>query len=125
MTLDFLPNGSPDCPILRLSRFTPDEASRLASAVSFLAAGEVSHVAVHDLPGVTSIDHCRLTFHLRSWDQGLIQSGPNAFDCGLTSGAWEDVAGRIEPFEAGSTGYQWLLDVPGDIPLLLSAEGPW
>ena len=39
MRLEYLPDGSPLCPLIRLFDFTPAEAGQLAAAVSDLAAG--------------------------------------------------------------------------------------
>jgi hypothetical protein len=51
--------------------------------------------------------------------------GTSAFVCGLTESSWDNVAGLIEPFTCDAVGYQWLAGSPGELPLLLSANGEW
>jgi hypothetical protein len=40
-----------------------------------------------------------------------------------TADSWANVAGLIEPFVAGSTGFQWFAG--GDAAWLLSRDGLW
>src|SRR5438046_1049448 len=106
MKLEFLPEGSPDCPLLRLFEFTTDEAECLFRAVTELASGACDRVAVHDLPSVEPVGACRLTLLVRSWDQAVIAKGaPVDFECGFTRGTWDNVAGLIEPFATGAAGF--------------------
>jgi hypothetical protein len=123
--LEYLPDGSPDCPLVRLYDFTPAEAAALGAAISDLAAGRTARVAVHELPGVVAVGGCQLVLRARSWEQAVIGVGPAAFECGFTAATWDNVAGLVEPFAAGSHGYQWLAGVPGEVSLLLSVSGQW
>ena len=125
MRLEYVPDGSPDCPLIRLYDFIPAEAARLGAAVAELAAERAARVAVHQLFGVAAVGGCELVFRTRGWDQAVIRVGPAAFECGFTPGTWDNVAGLIEPFAAGSGGYQWLAGVPSEAALLLSASGQW
>src|SRR5262249_3648845 len=113
MKLEFLPDGSDDCPLLRLYAFTKEEARRLRDTVVELASGASEGVEVHGLRWVEPIDDCRLTFVVRSWDQGIVSRGGSVdFECGLTASTWDNVAGLIEPFEERGRGYQWLAGTP-------------
>lgn len=112
MRLEYLPDGSPDCPLIRLFDFASAEAASLGAVVAGLATGQVERVAVHHLPGVTSVGGCELVFRLRGWDQAIVRVGSTA-------------SGLIEPFAVGARGYQWLAGVPGEASLLLSASGYW
>jgi hypothetical protein len=122
--LEYLPDGSPDCPLIRLYDFRPDEAERLAAAVAEMAAGRADRVAVHGLPGITPVGGCELVLSAGRRDVGVVGVGPAAFECRLTADTWDNVAGLIEPFAAGSGGYQWLAEA-GDAALLLSPSGQW
>jgi hypothetical protein len=125
MKLEFLPDGSPDCPLLRLYAFTTSEARRLGEAIAELASGASDCVEIHHLPWVKSIGDCRLTLVVRPWDQGIVgKGGPEEFECGLTAVTWDNVAGLIAPFADGGRGYQWLAGTPGT-SLLLSVDGQW
>jgi hypothetical protein len=125
MRLEYLPDGSPDCPLIRLFDFSEHEAARLGAAVADLAAGRAECVTVHELPGVLAVGGCELVLRVWRWDQAVLRVGPMAFVCGFTADTWDNVAGLIEPFAAGSGGFQWLADVPGEASLLLTASGQW
>jgi hypothetical protein len=125
MKLDYLASGSPDCPIVRLYEFTDEEAGEFHAILAALAAGAVERVDVHELPFVQPIDGCQLVLLRRSWDQSIVRGTAAHFECGLTTGAWDNVMGLVEPFAAGARGYQWLSGAPGDTALLLSRSGDW
>jgi hypothetical protein len=126
MKLEYLATGSPDCPLLRLYDFTPEEAGQLHATLVALAADEVKRVEVHDLPFIEPLAECRLTLRRHKWDQGIIKMGPtNEFECGLTAGAWDNVAGLVEPFAEHARGWQWLVCTPSETSLLISALGDW
>lgn len=123
--LDYLPDGSPDCSLVRLYDFTSAEVAALGAAVADLAAGRSERVAVHEMPGVVAVGGCELVLRARGWDLAVIRVGSVAFECGFTPGTWDNVAGLIESFAADSGGYQWLAGVPGEASLLLSVSGQW
>ncbi len=125
MRLEYLPDGSPDRPVIRLFDFTPMEADQLAQATSDLPAEQVRQVALHEPPYVAAVGGCQLTLCLRTWDQAVYKTGPTAFECGFAAGTWDNVSGLIEPFASGSVGFQWLAGVPGEAALLLSVSGGW
>jgi hypothetical protein len=126
MKLDYLIDGSPDCPLIRLYDFTPSEARQFLTAVTGLASGAEKRVEVHRLPFVEAIKGCRLVLILRQWDQAIIRGGvPTEFECGFTAGTWDNIAGLIEPFAESAGGFQWLAGGPGEASLLLSESGQW
>ena len=123
--LEYLPEGSPDCPLIRLFDFTPAEVAALGMAVAELAAHRTNWVAVHRLPGIISVGRCELTLLRRDREQAVVRVGPTAFECRFTTDTWEQVAEQISPFAEGAEGYQWLAGAPGEVSLLLSATGLW
>ncbi len=126
MKLEIVSAGSPDCPLLRLYDFTAAEANQLHEAVAALASGASEWIELDRLPFVEPLGGCRLTLARRSWDQAVKRKGGSAdFECGFTPGTWGQMADLIEPFAAGTTGFQWLAGSPGEAPLLLSACGGW
>jgi hypothetical protein len=126
MKLEFLPDGSLDCPLIRLFQFTSVEASRLHIAVARLATGTGGRVEVHTIDGVESIDNCQLTLTAGAKDQGVVRrSSALNFECGFTPATWHNVAGLIEPFVHGASGYQWLANWPSAAALLISLDGRW
>jgi hypothetical protein len=120
-----MPEGSPDCPLIRLFDFTTAEAASLGAAVAGLAAGVSERLAVHELRGVEPVGGCELVFRVLGWDQAVVRVGPVTFECGFTAGTWNEIAWLIEPFTADAGGYQWLAGVPGEASLLLSVSGQW
>jgi hypothetical protein len=125
MKLDYLSAASPENSIVRLYDFTTDEASQLATAIQNLASERERQLCVHALPCVTAVDGCRLTLIRKGWDQAILKTGNLEFECGLTAGTWDNVAGRIEAFVLGESGYQFLAGSPGEAMLLLSVSGDW
>jgi hypothetical protein len=124
--VELLADGSSDCPLIRLFEFTPTEAARLQAAVAGLATGMSERVEVHEIDGVESIENCRLALVARDWNQGVVRMDLGAyFECGFTVATWDNVAGLIEPFAHGASGYQWLADSPGEARLLISIDGRW
>jgi hypothetical protein len=128
MKLEYLADGSPDCPLIRLFDFNLAEAQQLLAALTPLASGAGERVELHGLPFVEPVNGCRLALVRRSWDQAIIRgNGPCEFECGFTADTWDNVAGLVEPFAQGAGGFQWLAGVPGEPALLLSASssGEW
>jgi hypothetical protein len=124
--LEYLPDGSPDCPLIRLYEFTTTEVQTLLTAVQALAEGSAEKIAVHELPGVEPVDGCRLTLRVNKWDQAVLRiANPAEFECAFRPITWDNVAGLIEPFVDGHRGFQWLADVPGEAQVLLSYDGKW
>lgn len=125
MQLEFLPEGSDDCPLLCIYQFTQSEADRLCKAFISLSSGEREEIAVHEMPGVEAVVECRLFLRRGSKDRGLLTlTDTAAFECILSSDGWKDVAGLTEPFAEGSKGFQWLTTI-GDVNWLLSTDGKW
>jgi hypothetical protein len=125
--LEFLKSGSNDCPLIRLYGFDVAAASRLMTLFRALADGSLQRIALHDQLGVESIQDCQLDLRSGSHDLGIRQTGPNTFECVLTSEGWTQVADLTGPFcEPGNSGevYQWLNEC-GKVSLLLSPTGRW
>jgi len=126
MKLEYLSDGSPDCPLIRLYDFTLAEAEQLHAAVAELASGSCQQVEIHRLPGIESIGGCRLTFRVSRHDGAIVQmESIAAFECRFTMDTWDNVAGLIEPFAQNGDGFQWLAGVPGEANLILSVSGQW
>ncbi len=127
MKLEYLPDGSIDCPLLRLYEFTETETAELRAKVAELAQGSSISIALHDLNFVTPIGDCELILIVADDDQGILASDSDSlFMCMLSQETWEQIAGLIESFSksGGLSGYQWL-DETSDISLLLSPDGTW
>ena len=125
MKIEYLPDGSDDCPMIRLYDFAQSEIADLFAAVTTLASSERLSVAVDELAGVETISECRLTLRSGVRDIGVVHVDARAsFECGLRPEGWDNVAGLIEPFLNAASGYQWLVML-GDARLLHSVDGQW
>ena len=122
MRLEFLQGAEPEtggAGVIRLGHFSPEEAVLLQALLANLASGAVSEVAVHELPFVEAAGGCRLTLRVLSWDQAVhFKSKPYDFECGFTTGTWDNVAGLVEPFTHRAAGFQWLAG--GEAQLVLT-----
>ncbi len=127
MKLEYLADGSPDCPLLRLCDFDAAQAAGLRDMFASLADGSRDGVALHDLPWVEAVSRCRLVLRAGRRDVGVVPTGEcNGFECVLTRETWDNVEGLTEPLSAApSRGFQWLVPNAGGIRLLLSSDGFW
>jgi hypothetical protein len=126
MKLQFLPDGSPDCPLIRLYDFEAADVVRLKELFDSLAAGSRTDISLHEQKGIEPVGGCQLKLRVGKRDTGIVQKGPFTFECDLTPARWADVASLTEPFgeAAEANTYQWLNE-DGQISLLLSPNGTW
>lgn len=125
MKLEFLPDGSTDCPLIRLFDFTQKEAAWLHGLLVNLSTGLLQSVALHDHPNVEAIGHCELNLRCGQSYRGVMQIEPWVFDCVLTPVGWDNMAGLVAPFcDDATTGFQWLCGKTR-IKLLLTKDGHW
>ena len=123
--LEYLPNGSPDCPLMRLFEFDQSEAQRLRQLVRLLIAGDCQDVALHNEAWVESVGGCSLNLRRGKRNQGIRKSQTLKFGCVLTPDGWSNVEALLEPFcESNTPGFQWLTH-DGRVALLISPNGQW
>ena len=92
MRLEYLLDGSPDCPLIRLYGFDATTATRLLRLVAALAEGSVSRIDLDELDEVTSVNGCQLAFVAGRSDQGVVKiATSNQFECVLTRASWSNV----------------------------------
>ena len=137
MNLDFLEEGSPDCPLIRIYGTDHDDHRRLIRAIAALAAGTVERLPIQELPGFGADPNFELILSIAANDEGVSRHGQSLhFIWALTSAKWHIVEGLARPLaDCESAGaYQWLagpearygLDV-GSASVLLSNthDGHW
>jgi hypothetical protein len=123
--LEYLPNGSPDCPLIRLFEFDQSEAQRLRQLVKSLVAGDRQDVALQDEEWVKPVGECCLNLRRGNRNQGVRQEQALKFECALSPDGWSNVEGLLEPFcESNTSGFQWLTH-DGRVALLISHSGRW
>jgi hypothetical protein len=125
MRLEYLAEGSRDCPLIRLYAFSQADAITLKQLVRSLIAGDRQQVALHDEMWIEPIGGCRLALKRGNRDQEVCQVGSLSFECVLSTDGWSNVEGLLEPFcSSDATGFQWLTH-DGTISLLISQRGHW
>jgi hypothetical protein len=125
MKLEYLHEGSDHCPLIRLFDFTRGEAAQFALVTADLAARRIQRMALHELSFIRSVGRCQLTLCIDARDAGVKRISQTDFECRLTVDGWDEVTDFVGPFVAGSSGYQWLVEHPGDAALLFSQSGQW
>ena len=117
MKIEYISNGSPDCPLVQISETSKDDIQKLLTAWEKLSerAGETIELKNNNL---------QLICKSGKKDIGLKQITNDTFECILGCETWLQVHGLTEPFLKSQTGFQWL-SVEGPIKLLLSPHGGW
>lgn len=72
MKLEYIADGSPYCPLIRLYEFTDIETAGLRTKVAELAQGSSISIALHDLNFVTPIGNCELILIVADDGQGIL-----------------------------------------------------
>ena len=125
MKVEYIPDGSDDCPLVRLYSFSMAEAQKLHDAFTSLASGSLRSAHLADILPIEAIDGCSITFVRSEHDRGVVHNGERAFTVELTPSGWDQTAELAEPFREGRLAYhQWLTDA-GKFRLLLSPTGRW
>ena len=125
MKLEYVPNGSEDCPLIRLFDFDEEECEQLRLLLSQLAAGKLNQAALHEAEFIEPVDSCKITLLLADHDHGIVETAHRTFACRRSDEALLEMVDKAEPLcGPESDGYQWLID-DSDIRLLLSRSGHW
>lgn len=126
MKLEYLADGSDDCPLIRLYDFDRVEAVWLREIFDSLAHGSRQRISLHDEPRIEAIGGCQLELRLGRRGIGIPKSKRMRFECTLSPEGWADVASLMDPFcETEHVNvYQWLNE-QGEVSLLLSPNGKW
>ena len=125
MKLEFLMEGAPECPLIRLYDFTSDEAIQLRQIFQALADGSMKTVKLEERDFIESMHGCLLGLQVGTHDLGIRADGLRSFECVLTKLGWKNVRGLTDSLcEPDARGYQWLTS-HGPARLLLSRDGKW
>ena len=125
MQIEYISSDDEYCPLIRLFDFTTQEIVELRRVVEQLAHGTIAEFDLARLPSAKMVGDVQFAFRLTDRDEGIKETSPMHFELHYTKDGWDDVSCRLEPFERPTSGYQWLLDVPSDVQLLLSHDGTW
>ena len=108
MKLEYLSEGSPDCPLIRLYSFALSEVLHLRQRADELSTGKLREFALHKEPGIEPIHGYELLMKLGKRDKGssksllCILSVFCPIKAGLTSPA--SLGPSVKPAKRGSNG---------------------
>ena len=126
MKLEYVADGSPECPLIRLYDFNPADAQRLREAFRSIADGSQQVLPLHEEWWMEPVEGCQLTLRSGPRDLGVVPRLPMRFDCVLGTQSWRAIIDVMEPFCVSSelSTHEWL-NRHGEISLLLSVNGGW
>jgi hypothetical protein len=124
MKLEYLADGSSECPLIRWYDFNSADAQRLREACRSLAYGSQQVLPLHEEWWIEPVEGCQLTLRTGPRDLGIVQRLPMRFDCVLSAETWRAMADLAASFCESADGAepQWLTR-HGEISLLLSPSG--
>jgi hypothetical protein len=127
MKLEFIADGSLDCPLIRIYDFDSLAACRLQNVFSQLASRKIEFGVLDELLEMETVDNCRVAIQVGKYNRGVLINSQksDSFVWILNPITWDNVAGLIEPFcQSNLDGFQWL-DQTSGISVLLSPSGTW
>jgi len=123
MKIDFIKNGNPDCPILRIYGNREMDYESLINAIKEIINKKKYPVEITALKNFES--QIKLNFVLNDFDRGVLSSDYKNFTCELTENTWRDIVEKLIALKnLNASGYQWLNE-SSDISLLVSTDGKW
>jgi hypothetical protein len=126
MKIEYVENGSDDCPLIRIYGPEPAVCQQLWQVFESLAQGHVEAVSLTELPGMEPVAGCCLIAQVGQRDRGVLRQGGNAFSWLLTPATWDNVAGLIQPFCGSEAGeFHWLDQVPASEARILLSTSPF
>lgn len=125
MKIEFLAEGSPDCPLIRIFQFQPGEVEALRTACRELAEGNRTEFALHEQPWIEAVGGCAFVWKAGTKDIGVsLPRAGDPFVFVFSDEGWREVEDKLLPFAHSSFGFNWLTD-GGDVEVLISNDGYW
>jgi hypothetical protein len=129
MLLEYFEDLSAQPPrVLVMHDFGPDDMEVLCGAIEELSVRERGdEVQLDRLPGFVGVDRCSLMAVVGNADLGVepVSGREREFRCVLSTEAWQQALGLLEPFVAGgANGFQYLAE-SGSVEWIISTDGRW
>jgi len=125
LKLEYLHEGSTDCPLIRLYDYEPSDVVALRESCLALADGRLREVSLDRQAWVNAIGGCCFVFRSARTNRGVRdRKGDEPFVMECADEGWREVVDRLSPFVDGSGGFQWLTN-EGDVNVLISRDGLW
>jgi len=123
--IELIPDGSPDCPLIRLFDYRDNELELLQIACRELANGQRAEFALHEQTWVEPQDGLRFTWKASAQDVGVeLPALGDPFVLEFSDEAWREVDDKISRLMPAQTGFNWLTN-EGEVKVLLSRDGKW
>ena len=127
-SINFIQDGSKDCPILQISGTDLQTSRELFHAIRTLRDSMAGSFIIHEVFGFENCKVPALTFEISHSDIGVqkARSG-DGFTCTLSYDGWTRVEDFLAPFcsrLSSQNGFQWL-DESSEISLLYSPCRAW
>jgi hypothetical protein len=120
MRIEYVADGSPDAPLLRIFDFTASELARLVQTFDTLANQSGASARASESSAAALV-----TLTSGSRDRGVIRKNNDTWEWSLTPESWADVRDRARQVDALThEQFQWLSEI-GQISVLLSLSGRW
>lgn len=132
MKIEFLPDGSPDCPLIRIYGTSCDEFRELFTRMQEIAEGTRDRLDIHAITWFQPIRGTSLTLTIAANES--LHGHASKFEWKLSRDRCSELASLIEPFTGpGASGFQWLCGgrspypSPSNVAVLIScsADGSW
>lgn len=125
MKIEFLPEGSPDCPLIRIFQFQREEVEALRAACRELAEGKRTEFILHEQPWIDAVGECAFIWKAGTKDMGVRLPPPgDPFVLIFSDEGWREVEDKLLPFADSSPEFNWLTD-GGEVEVLISNDGSW
>jgi hypothetical protein len=117
LQIDYIADGAPECPLIRIWDFTRQEACDLKQIFAALASRRKASHTIGKSP-------IQLQLVIGTQNKLIPAETPNAYVWTLSHDEWRTVTELTAPFcESDVHGFQWLKE--DGIAILLSVNGKW
>ena len=127
MKIEYLKEGSDDCPIIRMFGNETESIKLLMEYVARLSKGIIKNKIINEIEGFEGIDQCQIDMQLSKESRGLIEKKGNLFKCVLSQSGWQSVYELLGSFSGeNNICFQWI-DETSNISWLVSRHenGEW
>ncbi|MDP4220104.1 MAG: hypothetical protein Q8896_06675 [Bacteroidota bacterium] len=130
MKLEYIHEGSPDCPLIRLYDFDTSQAQLLRQAFEDIVSEKEKIVALHELPFIEPLGGAQVWIAEKSDIQFDDDAVTRTLEDGMlftwmmTKEEWNDAIALLDAYTPSPDSFQWLTDDFG-IQVLLSQSGTW
>src|SRR5579872_2347879 len=116
MKLEYLPDGSPDAPFIRLYDFSSNEKERLRQFFEDIAEARKNIIALHEQDFIEPISNCKVWIALhdtRLEDENAILATSEKdlmFTWMMTKDEWNETIDLVDAYSLRPNTFQWLTD---------------